>query len=297
MLVALALLAACSNPPAEAPSAPAAPAAPARTEVVIKGSDSEVNVVQKLAEEFMKAHPEVAISVTGGGSGTGIAALLDGTCQLANSSRELEPDEKVKALDKKVTPTAFVFATDAVGIVVNAKNTAVKTDLATVGAVFRGEQKSWSAMGGGDGTYSLYGRQSNSGTYTYFKKVALGGGEYSADVKQMNGNAQIVEGVTADAGGIGYVAAGYARGKDGIKLLTLVVDGTEIAPTDEAAVLSGKYPLARPLFQYMNGTPTGALLDFLKFEASDAGKAIIAAEGFYPVFPDRVAANQALLGG
>ncbi len=294
MILALALLA-CS-PETPAPSKPEAVAPPpAKTELVIKGSDSEVNVVQKLAEEFMKTHADVAISVTGGGSGTGVAALIDGGCTLANSSRDFEPEEKVKALDKKVTPVSFVFATDAVGLVVNPKNPVTTADLATVGKVFRGEEKTWTALGGGATPISLYGRQSNSGTYTFFKKVVVNG-EYSADVKQMNGNAQIVEGVAADEAGIGYVAAGYVKGKANVKLLNLVVDGAEISPSDEAAVISGKYPLARPLYQFMNGKPTGALKDFLAYEASDAGKAIIASEGFYPVFPDKVAANQALLG-
>lgn len=295
MILALALLA-CSP---ETPTTPggAAPApAPARTELVIKGSDSEVNVVQKLAEEFMKIHPNVAVSVTGGGSGTGLAALIDGGCTLANSSRDFEPQEKVKALEKNVTPMGFVFATDAVGVIVNPKNPITKTDIATVGKVFRGEEKSWMGLGGGATPISLYGRQSNSGTYTFFKKTVVNG-EYSADVKQMNGNAQIVEGVAADEAGIGYVAAGYVRGKSNVKLLNLVVDGVEIASSDEAAVLSGKYPLARPLYQFMNGKPTGALKEFLEYEASDAGKAIIGAEGFYPVFPDKILANQALLGG
>lgn len=297
MILALALLACSSETPAPAGPAVQAPPPPAaKTELVIKGSDSEVNVVQKLAEEFMKTHPDIAISVTGGGTGTGIAALIDGTCALANASRDFEAEEKVKALDKKVTPVGFVFATDAVGVIVNPKNTVTKADVATLGKVFRGEEKTWKALGGDGANVSMYGRQSNSGTYTYFKKTVVAG-EYSADVKQMNGNAQIVEGVAGDAGGLGYVAAGYVRGKDTVKLLSLVVDGAEISPTDEAAVLSGKYPLARPLFQFMNGNPTGALKEFLTFEASDAGKAIIASEGFYPVFPDRVAGNQAILGG
>lgn len=297
MILSLSLAAtlfACSSPEAEKPAAVAP--APQKTEIVIKGSDSEVNVVQKLAEEFMKTNPTVAISVTGGGSGTGVASLIDGSCQLANSSRDFESEEKVKALEKQVTPRAFVFATDAVGVVVNAKNPLTKITVADVGAVFSGAQKSWKALGGSDTPVSMYGRQSNSGTYSYFKKVALGGAEYSAEVKQMNGNAQIVEGVTSDEAGMGYVAAGYVRGKEGIKLLSLVVDGVEIAPSDEAAVLSGKYPLARPLYQFMNGKPEGALRDFLLFEASDAGKAIIASEGFYPVFPDKIAENTALLG-
>ncbi len=296
MILALALFACSTEAPTVVENKEVVPAPAAKTELVIKGSDSEVNVVQKLAEEFMKVHPEVSVSVTGGGSGTGLAALIEGTCALANSSRDLEAEEKVNALGKNVTPMGFVFATDALAVVVNAKSAVTKTDVATAGAIFRGETKSWKAIGGPDTPFSLYGRQSNSGTYTYFKKTVVSG-EYSADVKQMNGNAQIVEGVGQDEAGIGYVAAGYIQGKDTVKALALVVDGVEMSASDEAAILSGKYPLARPLYQFMNGKPTGALKEFLTFEASDAGKAIIASEGFYPVFPDKAAANQALLGG
>lgn len=291
----LALLVACSG--GSEPAAPtAAPSAPAKTEIVIKGSDSEVNVVQRLAEAFMKTRPEVVISVTGGGSGTGIAALIDGSCTLANSSRALKGEEKVMALEKKVTPTAFSFATDGLAVFVHPSNPVTQLDLDQVGKVFRGEVADWKDVGGTAGPISLYGRQSNSGTYDYFKANAVKG-EFSPTVKEMNGSAQIVEAVSADAQAIGYSAAGYVLGKPGVKVLALVVDGQPVSPADEAAVLSGRYPLARPLFQYMNGTPTGALKDFLRFEASPEGQAIVKEMGFYPILADKKAENDALVGG
>lgn len=271
-------------------------AKPERSEIVIKGSDSEVNVVQRLAEEFMKVHPEVVISVTGGGSGTGIAALIDGSCTLANSSRALKGDEKVRALEKKVDPKAFSFATDAVALVVNPANPLSQLDLDQAGRIFRGEVTDWKDVGGAPGPISLYGRQSNSGTYDYFKSTVVKG-EFSGSVKEMNGNAQIVEGVSGDLGAVGYSAAGYVLDKPGVKVLSLLVDGQAVSPADEAAVLSGRYPLARPLYQFMNGKPSGALADFLRYEASDAGQAIVKEMGFYPVFVDIKAENQALVDG
>lgn len=306
MVLAL-FFAACSSSEPQKPAEPAKPAAEARkpaapppaaagNEVVVKGSDSEVNLVQKMAEDFNKAHPDVKISVTGGGSGAGIAALLDGTTTLANASRDLKPEEKAQAVTKNVTPMAFVFATDAVAVVVNAQNKVNDLDVTALAGIFQGTTKSWKAVGGDDKPFSLYGRQSSSGTYDYFKKTAVNG-EYSADMKQLNGNAEIVEAVSKDPQGIGYVAAGYVKGKPGVKPLGLKVNGQTLSSQDEAQVLSGTYPLARPLFQFMNGKPTGALKDFLAFEASDAGQQIVKDMGFYVIFPDKKAANAALLGG
>lgn len=292
----LSLLLACSSPPAPDAAKVEETKSAAKAEIVVKGSDSEVNVVQRLAEEFMKTRPDVSISVTGGGSGTGIAALIDGTTDLANSSRELKGEEKVKALEKKVEPRGFVFATDALALVVHPSNPVNQLDLEQVGRIFRGEVKDWKDVGGSPGAIGLYGRQSNSGTYDYFKSAGVKG-EYAPELKQMNGTAQIVEGVAADTAGIGYAAAGYVTGKTNVKLLALVVDGQPIDPADEAAVLSGRYPLARPLFQYLDGAPTGALKDFLAYEASPAGQAIVKENGFFPIFPDRQAANAALIGG
>jgi phosphate transport system substrate-binding protein len=294
----LSLLLACSGgettpPKAEAPKPPP-PAA--KTEIVVKGSDSEVNLVQKLGEDFMKTHAEASLSVTGGGSGTGIAALLDGTCTLANSSRDLKGEEKLKFQEKGKEPKAFVFATDAVAVVVAKDNAVNELSLEQVGKIFRGEIKSWKAVGGPDKPISLYGRQANSGTYDYFKANATKG-DFSPEVKEMNGNAQIVEGIAADAMGIGYTAAGYVKDKPGIKALSLVVDGAGVSPLDKAAVLSGRYPLARPLFQFLVGKPEGALKAFLQYEASGAGQKIVEDMGFYPIFDNKKPDNAALLGG
>lgn len=291
----LLFLVACSGgSPAPTPAEPPKPAA--KTELVVKGSDSEVNLVQKLAEEFMKTHPEANISVTGGGSGTGIAALLDGTATLANSSRDLKGEEKLKFQEKGKTPQAFVFATDGLAVVVHKDNPIAELSLDQVGKAFRGEIKSWKDLGGPDKPISLYGRQSNSGTYDFFKAQAVKG-DFSPDVKEMNGNAQIVEGVSADPLGLGYTAAGYVKGKDGLKPVSLLVDGAAVSPLDEPAVLSGKYPLARPLYQFFVGKPDPVLKAFLEYEATDAAQAIVKDMGFYPIFADKKAANAAVLGG
>lgn len=305
MLVSLLLLA-CSGsestvtaPKVGAP-APAAPAPAARSGTIqVTGSDSEVNLVQRLAEDFMKSSPSASIAVTGGGSGAGIAAIIDGTTTIANSSREMKGAEKIEATRKNVDIKSFVFATDGLAVIVHANNPLDSIDLDKLGAIYRGELATWDAVGAGKGSVSLFGRQSNSGTYDFFKSAAVKG-EYATSLKQMNGTAQIVEGVKADIGGIGYVAAGYVAGENGagVKVLSVSSAGAApVSPLDEAAVLSGAYPLARPLYQFINGAPSGPVKEFLAFEASPEGQAIVKEMGFYPIAAQHVAANQALVAG
>lgn len=305
MLVSVLLLA-CSGsettPPSPAGTGPGAPTpspTAASGTIQVKGSDSEVNLVQRLAEEFMKKSPGASIAVTGGGSGAGIAAIIDGTTTIANSSREMKGAEKIEASRNNVDIKSFVFATDGLAVIVNASNPMDTIELDKLGAIYRGELSTWDAVGGGTGPVSLYGRQSNSGTYDYFKSAAVKG-EYATSLKQMNGTAQIVEGVKSDPGGIGYVAAGYVAGENaaGIKVLSLTTaGGAPVSPLDEAAVLSGSYPLARPLYQFINGAPTGALKEFLAYEASPEGQAIVKEMGFYAVGSQYVGPNQALVAG
>ena len=196
---------------------------------------------------------------------------------------------------KGVTPSTFVFATDAVAIVVNEANTVDALTIEQVAGIFKGETKKWTDVGGKGDAIGLYGRQSSSGTYDYVKKTALKG-DYAPTLKQLNGNAEIVEAVAHDATGVGYVAAGYLKEAKGVKALKLKVGADAFSPSDKASVLAGKYPLARPLFHFTNGKPTGAARDFMAFEASDAGQAIVEQMGFYPIFDDRKAGNAATLG-
>ena len=269
---------------------------PARTILAVKGSDSEVNVVQQLAEAYMARHPGVFVSVGGGGSGTGIAAILDGTAQVANSSRPLTGIEILRSRREGMALGGFVFATDALAVVVHADNPVPRVDLATLGALYRGETLRWP-----DGrAVSLYGRQSNSGTHAYFRDVAVKG-EYAASLRQMNGSAQIVEAVRQDRGGIGYVAAGYVDGERaaGLRVVPLVspVDGAVLSPRDTEAVRARRYPLARPLHQFVAAPVGDGVRAFLAFEASPEGMAIVSRNGFFPIAAEDARANHALLGG
>ena len=267
LTLTLALVTACSEPV---------------DRIGIRGSDSEVNLVQRLAESFMARYPKAYVSVTGGGSGVGIAALIDGTCELATSSRPLHPEEKLLALRSGIRPHPHIFAQDALTVIVNDKNPIKIVELATVGALFRGEIKSWTALGGIDARVVPYGRQSSSGTYAWFRDHVVRG-EYTPEARQMNGTAQIVEAVARDPGGIGYVAAGYLKaGGQGIHALSIGSGAKTVSPLDDAAVASGRYPIVRPLFQFSNGLPEGLLADFLQFEQSSEAEEIIREMGFFP---------------
>jgi len=258
--------------------------------IQIKGSDTMVNLVQILAEEYMGKNPGSAIAVLGGGSGTGITGLINQTCDIANSSREWKPKEIDQAWDKGITPRPFVIAVDGLSIIVNEKNPIGRLTVAQVGALYRGEIKNWKAIGEFAKPVSLYGRQSNSGTYVFMQEFVLGNKNYSLDMKEMNGNAQIIEGVIQDEGAVGYVGVGYlfdekGQVRKGLKLVEISKEpgGPAYLPTDKAAVDSGDYPVARPLYMATNGKPKGDAAKLLAWIVGPEGQAIVAREGFFTV--------------
>ena len=258
--------------------------------IQIKGSDTMVNLVQILAEEYMGKYPGSAIAVLGGGSGTGITGLINQTCDIANSSREWKPKEIDQAWDKGITPRPFVIAVDGLSIIVNEKNPIALLTVAQVGALYRGEIKNWKAVGEFAKPVSLYGRQSNSGTYVFMQEFVLGNKNYSTDMKEMNGNAQIIEGVIQDEGAVGYVGVGYlfdekGQVRKGLKILEISKEpgGPAYLPTDKAAVDSGDYPVARPLYMATNGKPKGDAAKLLAWIVGPEGQAIVAREGFFTV--------------
>jgi phosphate transport system substrate-binding protein len=259
--------------------------------VQIKGSDTMVNLVQVLAEEFMARNPKQALAILGGGSGTGVSALINGTCDIADHSREWKQKEIEQAWEKGVKPRFFIIAVDGLSIIVNERNPIEKLTMAELGAIYRGEVKNWKAVGGQDKPISLYGRQSNSGTYVFMQEHVLGNRNYSTDMKEMNGNAQIIEGILQDENGVGYVGVGYlfdssGNLRKGLKVLKVAKDTNSSAysPLDKAAVDSGRYPVARPLYQATNGKPgPGTIADFIMFETGPEGQKIVEREGFFTI--------------
>ncbi|MGB8958516.1 MAG: PstS family phosphate ABC transporter substrate-binding protein [Candidatus Aminicenantales bacterium] len=266
------------------------PAAPARKMIQIKGSDTMVNLVQILAEDYMGKTPGAAIAVLGGGSGTGITGLINQTCDIADHSREWKPKEIDQAWEKGVNPKFFVVAVDGLSIVVNEKNPIDQLTMAQVGALYRGDVKNWKALGDYQTPVSLYGRQSNSGTYVFMQEFVLGNKNYSTDMKEMNGNAQIIEGILQDEGAVGYVGVGYLYDENhqirkGLKVLRISKEpkGTGYLPTDKAAVDSGNYPIARPLYMATNGKPKADVAQFLNWIVGPEGQAIVEREGFFTI--------------
>ena len=256
--------------------------------IQIKGSDTEVNVAQRLAEVFMERHPEVSISVTGGGSGTGIAALINGQTDIANSSREMKPEEIERAQKLGINPVATIFARDRLALIVNQTNPVQSLTVEEIGNIYKGKTTHWKTVGGPDEEISLYGRQSNSGTYIYFRDRVLKG-DYSLHMKMMNGNAQIVEGVKQDRAGIGYVGIAYVvqKGKvvKGIRLLDIHQEaaGELSTPPETEKAGQGVNPMSRPLYQYTNGPPQGRLAKFIEFELSPEGQELVTQEGFFRI--------------
>lgn len=254
--------------------------------VEIKGSDTLINLVQVLAETYMKGHPDAKIAVTGGGSGTGIAALLNKKCDIADSSRGIKAKEVEDASSKGIDPKRVVVAIDGLSIITNTQNPIDKLTVDDIGKIYRGDVKNWKDMGGNDTPITLYGRQSNSGTYDFMKENVLKG-EFSPNMKAMNGNAQIVEAVKQDTGGIGFVGVGYAKEATGITVLKVasIPSLGYFSPLDSLDVKNGRYPITRPLNQYMDGMPKGIVKNFIEFELSGDGQKIVEEQGFFSI-PD-----------
>jgi phosphate transport system substrate-binding protein len=261
----------------------------------IKGSDTMVNAVQVLAEKYMAKNPGKAVSVTGGGSGTGVAALLNSTCDIANSSRDLKDKEKESAKSKV---NEFVIANDGISIIVSAKNKVNKLTIEQLGKIYRGEITNWKEVGGANTAINMYGRQPNSGTYDFVREFVVKA-DYAKSVKEMNGNAQIAEAVKSsnNASGIGYVGAGYTKDAKGIKVLKIAKTTKDIAyfPT-QINVLKGLYPISRPLYQFVSGDIKENVKELILFELSSEGQKIITEEGFFTINNKQKETNNVLLG-
>lgn len=261
---------------------------PLKEDVVIKGSDTEVQMVSNLAEAFLEKNKGVNVSVTGGGSGVGIASLLNKEITIANSSRKMKDDELAMAKSKNLDIQEFIVARDGLSIIVHPGNQVKKLSLDQLGKIYKGVITNWREVGGKDARIVLYGRQSTSGTYVFFRDSVLMG-DYSAHMLNMEGNQSIVDAVKADVNGVGYVGVGYVVDKEDkprtdVRVLNIEnLKGVAVSPLDKEAVGRGDYPISRPIFQYLANLPKkGSALDnFLNFEFSSEGQKIVESSGFY----------------
>lgn len=252
--------------------------------IKVKGSDTEVNLAVDLAENFYKVNDDFSLAISGGGSGLGIASLLNGQVDIANSSRPLNAEEDSLFKIRGIKIKTVVFAEDATAFVVQKNFPLDSLDVNTLTKVLSGEYRTWKKLIGKDIPVNIYGRQSNSGTHSFVrKKLKI---EFSRDAKEMNGNAQIIEGVKMDASGIGYVGAGYIlnEGKDQpIKALKIAekIGRPAVSPLNEQAIIQGLYYFQRPLYQFIPSTSWNKVAAFIAFEKGKAGQKIILASGYY----------------
>lgn len=256
--------------------------AQSRNAITVKGSDTMVILAQRWAEIYMSKNPSASIQVTGGGSGTGISALINGTTDIANSSRPLKPSERDKLKQRYSSLGVEVkVAKDGLSVYVHETNPVKALTMQQVKDIYLGKITNWKDVGGTNEKIVLYGRENNSGTYVYFKDNVLGGLDFVSSMQSLPGTAAVVNAVSKDKNGIGFGGAAYGKG---IKYCAIKKDATSQAyePTEEN-IRSGNYPISRFLFMYLKSKPTGAIKDFVDWILSPEGQSIVTKVGYFPV--------------
>lgn len=262
-----------------------ASAVPTRGQVTVQGSTTVLPFVQRAAEEFMLKNPSVSISVRGGGSGNGIAALIDSTVDIAVSSRFIKPDEVKRAKANGVSPVSFTIALDGIAVIVNPRNSVNRLSLSQLKAIYTGRITNWKQLGGPDMAIVPISRDSSSGTFEVFSTIALGGARVTPDALLQASNGAVADIVSRTPGAVGYVGIGYLSSRvKAIQVRTEDPDSSYVTPS-YASVQSGKYPMARELFVFTNGSPAGAVLEFIDFMMSPEGQKLAEEEGFVPIMP------------
>jgi phosphate transport system substrate-binding protein len=257
-------------------------AATTTSTITIKGSDTMVILSQRWAEAYMKKHPDRVLQVTGGGSGTGFAALINGTTDICNASRPIKAKESTSIKEKfGSTPVEVKSAIDGIGIYVNETNPLAVINIAQLKGIYTGAVKNWKDVGGKDAGIILYGRENSSGTYEFFREHVLENADYAPGVQALPGTAAIVNAVAKDVNGIGYGGAAYGKG---VKYLKVKKDDASPAVMlDSVTVKDGSYPISRYLFMYTVKKPEGAIKDFIDWALSDEGQKIVKDVGYFPL--------------
>jgi phosphate transport system substrate-binding protein len=249
--------------------------------IIVKGSDTVLPLSQAEAEEFMINNQDSDITVIGGGSGVGIAALIDGEAEIAMSSRTMKDSEKEKAKNNSINPVETIIGWDGIAVVVNPENPVTQLTFTQLKAIYDGNISNWKDVGGEDIKITVISRDSSSGTYEYFKEEVLEGREYRQDALVQPATGAITQEVAQNKGAIGYI--GYAYLDDSTKALALDDgEGTFTSATEEK-IFSGEYPLARQLYYYTNGEPQGLTKEFMDYVMSEEGQAIVSDVGYFPV--------------
>lgn len=264
---------------------------PAQTSAYIenKGSDTIVNLALAWAEKYQTLHPEVSISVTGGGSGTGITALLNKTVDIANASRQIKPEEMNAALKAGLDPQEIVIARDAIAVIVNPANPVDHLTLSQLSAIYRGEITNWKEVGGEDRPIVRLSRETNSGTHVYFLEAVVRLGDskdktiFAPDTLLLPSSEGIIAEVRDNPNAIGYDGLGYVTHE--VKLVAISsLENPDIFVLPSAkTVTDNSYVISRNLYMYTQNTPTGAIKDYLDWILSPEAQQIVSELGFVPV--------------
>jgi phosphate transport system substrate-binding protein len=252
-----------------------------------KGSDTLVNLALAWAEAYMAIYPEIRISVTGGGSGTGIAAMINGTVRIANASRAMKPEEKAAAEANGIQPVEHVVAGDAIAVVVHPSNPVDTLTLQQISDIYTAKITNWSQVGGEDRPIVLLSRESNSGTYVYFLEnvVRLGDDEsdllFSPDTLLMPSSEGISTEVRQNPNAIGYDGLGYVTPDQKPVAVARDTDNAYVLPSIET-VNDGTYAISRPLYMYTAGQPVGQVMDYMDWILSE-GQGLVLELGFVPL--------------
>jgi phosphate transport system substrate-binding protein len=260
----------------------AIPTVASAASITIKGSDTMVILGQRWAEQYMAKVPGSAIQVTGGGSGTGISALINGTTDICQASRSMSAAEKTNLRDRYNTPGVEIpVARDGLSVYVNAANPVKELNTDQLRLIFTGKITNWKEVGGSDSKIILYSRENSSGTYVFFKEHVLKNADYAQRAQSMPGTAAVVNAVSKEKNGIGYGGAAYAKG---IRVLKIKKDAESAAVEPNLAnVQNGSYPLSRPLFFYLRNKATGDIKSFIDWVLSAEGQEIVTKVGYFPV--------------
>ena len=269
---------------------PEQPTSPTQASAYIenKGSDTIVNLALAWAERYQSEHPDARISVTGGGSGTGIAALLNGTVDIANASRQIKSEEMQQATSKGINPVEHVIARDAIAVIVNPENPVGQLTLQQISDIYSGKISNWQEVGGEDRPIVRLSRETNSGTHVYFLETVLRLGDknnkafFSTDTLLLPSSEGIISEVRQNPNAIGYDGLGYVP-KD-LRMIAIAEEegGAYVLPSIPT-VNDKSYPIARDLYMYTNGEPTGITKEYLAWILSPEAQQIVAELGFVPV--------------
>lgn len=244
----------------------------------VDGSTTVLPIAQKVAEAYMKEHPDVTIAVSGGGSGNGIKGIIDATIDIATSSRFIKEDEVKKAIEKGAYPVPFAVAYDCIVPVVNPANPVSNLTLDQLKGIYKGEIKNWKELGGPDLKIVVISRDTSSGTYEVWEEKVMKKERVSPAAMLQASNGAIVQAVSTNKFAIGYIGLGYMN--QSIKALT--VGGV---PGSEETTLNGKYPISRPLFLFTRGWPTGDANNFINFVLMpQRGQKLVREAGFVPLY-------------